>query len=200
MKDGFYERQEAKCITSAAQKGDRLLEIGAGLGFLSCVAAKTKLFEAITVVEANPQLIGTIRRNHHLNNVQCEVLNVVLSSDSFADQATVPFYVREDFWASSLSPRPPGYTRVDQVPLHSFQALLDTFRPSFIACDIEGGESTLFRGLNLTGVTKILVELHQKVIGRRGMKRVFDTLSQKGFHYDQWHSSGSVVLFSHVTR
>lgn len=123
-----------------------------------------------------------------------------LFDKAFADEAKVPFYVREDFWASSLSPRPPGYTRVDQVPLHSFQALLDTFRPSFIACDIEGGESTLFRGLNLTGVTKILVELHQKVIGRRGMKRVFDTLSQKGFHYDQWHSSGSVVLFSHVTR
>ena len=32
------------------------------------------------------------------------------------------------------------------------------------------------------------------------MKYVFDTLSNKGFHYDHWYLSGSVVLFSHVER
>jgi len=200
MKLGFYEAQEAQCIKTAAQKGDRLLEIGAGLGFLSCIAAQTQLFEAITVVEANPQLIGTIKRNHQINNAECDVLNVVLSPEPIQAEATAPFYVRADFWASSLSPRPPHYTRIDHVPIYSFQALLDSFRPSFIACDIEGGEYNIFKGVRLTGVKKILVELHQKVIGRKGMKYVFDTLSNKGFHYDQWHSSGSVVLFSHVER
>ena len=74
MKLGFYEAQEAKCIKTAAQKGDRLLQIGAGLGFLSCIAAQTQLFEAITVVEASPQLIGTIKRNHQINNAECDVL------------------------------------------------------------------------------------------------------------------------------
>lgn len=200
MKLGFYEAQEAKCIKTAAQQGDRLLEIGAGIGFLSCIAAKTQLFEAITVVEANPQLIGTIRRNHQINNAECDILNVVLSQVEVQNEKRAPFYVRADFWASSLSPLPPNFTRIDHVPLHSFQALLDSFRPTFIACDIEGGEYDIFQGVTLAGVKKILVELHQKVIGRKGMKRVFDTLSAKGFHYDQWHSSGSVVLFSHVER
>jgi FkbM family methyltransferase len=200
MKLGFYEAQEAKCIKTAAQKGDRLLEIGAGVGFLSCIAAQTQLFEAITVVEANPQLIGTIKRNHQINNAQCEVLNVVLSPEPVQPESTAPFYVRADFWASSLSSRPPNFSRIDHVPLYSFQALLDNFRPTFIACDIEGGEYDIFQGVTLAGVKKVLVELHQKVIGRKGMKRVFDTLSEKGFHYDQWHSSGSVVLFSHIER
>jgi hypothetical protein len=32
------------------------------------------------------------------------------------------------------------------------------------------------------------------------MKAVFDALSARDFHYDQWHSSHSVVMFSHVDR
>lgn len=197
---GLYEQQEAKSIMTAAQQGDRLLEIGAGLGYLSCVAAKTGLFEAITVVEANPQLINSIKLNHSLNNADCDVLNVVLTPEVVPVGSTIPFYIRGDFWASSLSPTPLNYIRTEQVQLHSFQSLIDASRPTFIACDIEGGENSLFEGINLTGVKKILLELHQRVIGRKGMKRVFETLSRNGFHYDQWHSSGSVVLFSHVSR
>lgn len=79
---------------NTAQKGDRLLQIGAGLGFLSFIAAQTQLFEAITVVEANPQPIGTIKRNHQINNAECDVLNVVLSPEPVQAEATALFYVR----------------------------------------------------------------------------------------------------------
>ena len=57
---GLYERQEAKCILQAGRQGDRLLEIGAGIGYISCLAALSGNFEAITVVEANPELIPLI--------------------------------------------------------------------------------------------------------------------------------------------
>ena len=52
----------------------------------------------------------------------------------------------------------------------------------------------------LTGIKKIMVELHQPTIQRRGVKKVFDLLSAQSFHYDVWHSSRSVVTFSHVER
>jgi len=39
-----------------------------------------------------------------------------------------------------------------------------------------------------------------KRIGRRGVKRVFDLLSAQDFHYDVWHSTRSIVTFSHVDR
>lgn len=69
-----------------------------------------------------------------------------------------------------------------------------------LVVDIEGGELELFRSIPLTGIKKIFIEFHQKVIGRLGMKEIFDFLSSKDFHYGQYHSSGSVVLFSHVLR
>jgi len=49
-------------------------------------------------------------------------------------------------------------------------------------------------------VKKVYMEIHQKVLGRRGVKRLFDAMSARMFHYDQNHSAGSVILFSHVDR
>jgi hypothetical protein len=66
--------------------------------------------------------------------------------------------------------------------------------------DIEGGEAALFEDVPLTGITKIYIEVHQQLLGRVGMKRLFDAFSKRDFHYDQWHSSHGVVLFSHVLR
>lgn len=66
--------------------------------------------------------------------------------------------------------------------------------------DIEGGEDGLFDDVDLTGVRKIMLEIHQPTIGRRGVKRLFDQLSAQNFHYDMWHSCHSIVTFSHVDR
>ncbi|MFZ1964050.1 MAG: hypothetical protein WAU78_11410 [Roseiarcus sp.] len=62
--------------------------------------------------------------------------------------------------------------------------------------DIEGAEETIFDNIDLSGVNKIMMELHPKVIGRGGVKKVFDTLSAKDFIYDPWHSARTVVTFS----
>jgi hypothetical protein len=67
-----------------------------------------------------------------------------------------------------------------------------------LVVDIEGGELDLFERVNLRGVNKIMIEVHQQVIGRRGMLRLFNALAAQGFHYDQWHSSRNVVTFTHV--
>ena len=63
-----------------------------------------------------------------------------------------------------------------------------------------GGIENRKKYVALTGIKKIFVELHQNVIGRVSMKNVFDFMSSRDFHYDQHHSHGGVVLFSHVLR
>jgi hypothetical protein len=45
----------------------------------------------------------------------------------------------------------------------------------------KGGEDGLFEGIDLTGVRKIMLEVHQPTIGRRGVKRLFDQLSAQNF-------------------
>lgn len=199
LKNGYYEKQEAVEMDRIIVPGERILEVGGGIGFISTICAQNKNVEALRVYEANPKLIPFIKTVHEMNGVDgVELINGVLSNDVSAP--TAKFYVRSSFWASSLSPKPFGYVEEVDVAVQSFSQAVESFRPTLIVCDIEGGELDLFENANLNGVKKVYMEIHQRVLGRRGIKRIFDTMSGRGFHYDQHHSGGSVVLFSHVDR
>ncbi len=198
IESGKYEGTEAREIARIVQPGERIVELGAGIGFIALTALRTGKVAQIASFEANPRLIPIIERNAALNGLSFDVVNAVV--DAREDGGTVPFYVRRDFWASSLAPGPWGYEAEVAVPRMSFAAMRERYRPSMLIVDIEGAEEALFRDIALTGIKKVYMELHQNVIGRVGMKNVFDFMSSRDFHYDQHHSRGSVVLFSHVLR
>ncbi|QFT01066.1 hypothetical protein FIV06_26795 [Labrenzia sp. THAF191b] len=196
---GRYEGNEANEVEKLIKNGDRILELGAGLGFISTIAARHPLVESVLSFEADPRLIGYIKKVHELNNVEkAEIRNAVLTVDPSLDE--LPFFVREHFWGSSLSENQGEYIEKHQVKAISINKIVEEFRPTFIVCDIEGGELDLLPNMNLFGVTRVLVEIHSRVIGRKGVKQLFDAMSSKNFHYDQFHSSKSVVLFSHIDR
>ncbi len=198
IEDGSYEQGEAAQIGAIIQEGERVLEIGVGIGFLSTLILKNPLVSAYLGVEANPALLPWIRKVFALNGVEGELLNCIL--DHHEGEGETDFYLREDFWASSLEKEPWGYESVARVPTRNFNDLLREFRPTLVVCDIEGGEGALFDSADLAGVKKIYLEIHQQVLGREGVRRLFMGMAEKGFHYDQWHSAWQVVLFSHVER
>lgn len=193
VRAGAYEAHEAAELDGLIQPGEVILEIGAGCGFISAYCAKSPLVASVHCVEANPKLIDVIRLTHRLNNVSVTVHHEMLGrADAEAD-----FFVHEDFWASGTHE---FLGKPVRVPVTSFQRRLAEVRPTMLIVDIEGGEEALFEEVDLAGVKKIMLELHQPTIGRRGIKRVFDLLSAQSFHYETWHSSRSVVTFSHVDR
>jgi hypothetical protein len=153
---------------------------------------------SVEVFEANPKLRPMIDAVHSMNGVRNVVVNTgVLINNPIS--ATVPFYLHQDFWASSLRPGAGDYDKIE-VPVFSFNLAIERIRPTLIICDIEGGEVDLFEHANLCGVQKVLIEIHQNVVGRMNIKRLFDMFSARNFHYDQHHSNKSVILFSHVSR
>jgi FkbM family methyltransferase len=198
IRSGKYEGAEAREIPRIIQPGERIVELGTGIGFIALTALRTGKVDRLASYEANPRLIPLIEKNARLNATSFEVHNAVV--DPKEDGGTVPFYVRRDFWASSMLPEPFGYQEEIGVPRVAFATVRERYRPTMLIVDIEGAEEQLFRDVALTGIKKIYMELHQKVIGRVGMKNVFDFMSSRDFHYDQHHSRGSVVLFSHVLR
>lgn len=199
LKAGRYESKEATEVKKLLKEGDRVLELGGGLGFISTICAQSGKCASITSFEADPRLCEYIAETHRKNGVcSVEVRHAVVSVDPHAKPAT--FYIRKNFWGSSLFCGGGDVVGQVQVPVASFNAVIEELQPTFIICDIEGGELEVFLHANLSGVTRVLMEIHSRVLGRRGIKRLFDVMSARDFHYDEFHSHGSVVLFSHVDR
>jgi FkbM family methyltransferase len=193
VRNGTYEVSEAGELDALIQPDEVILEIGAGCGFISSYCAKNPHTKAVYCVEANPALIEVIRLTHEVNQVHVTVYHEVLAKEA----GETDFYIHKDFWASGTHSFLGEPVKVKTTP---FQQRLAEIQPSMLVVDIEGGEASLFEDVDLTGVKKIMLEVHQPTIGRRGMKRLFDCLSEQGFHYDMWHSCRSIVTFSHVDR
>lgn len=192
-----YEAAEARGLRRILRPGDTVLEIGAGMGFVTALMLKNAAVGRVVSFEANPLLIPVIQRtlsDNGLGNHRFELHNAVLGTE---DAGTVDFHIHRDFWASSLR-RTDGTVQTRQVPRMSFNATVKAVRPSVIVCDIEGGEKVLFADADLAGVRGVYLELHQRVLGPAGMRDLFQAFHDRGFHYDQNHSAGAVVLFSRI--
>jgi FkbM family methyltransferase len=196
-----YETTEAKQLQRLIQANEVVLEIGAGIGFISALITKNPLTRRVVSYEANPALIDgistTVRRNTGDDAAKWEIRNAVLMTGDIPE--AMDFYVHQDFWASSLTPIPDA-KEVARVAVQNFNAVLAEIRPTLIVCDIEGGEMDLFKNADLSGVKKVYMEIHQRKVGRNAIRELFGYFHARDFHYDQAHSAGAVVLFSHVDR
>lgn len=192
--EGRFEAREARRIGEIVEPGDRVLEIGAGIGFISTLLSRERRVASVLAVEANPRLMDYMTRLHQRNRVRkVRRLNVVLSNAEAPGTAT--FYVRRDFWMGSLLPGPNPYVDAVDVPTRNLSALLREEAISLIVADVEGAETFLFDGTDLSGVDRVFLEVHDHLTGLAGVGDVFRTLAGHGFVYDPRHSEGSVVLF-----
>ncbi len=193
---GRFETEEAAQIPAIVRPGDRVLEIGAGIGFISTLLSRQPRVSRVVAVEANPHLIGYMSDLHALNGVRkVRRLNAVLTN---AGGGTATFYLRRDFWMGSLSAGPNPYVATVEVPTLSLDGLLREEAIDLIVCDIEGAEAGLFEGADLSGVDRLWIETHDHVTGLSGVRRLFETMAGHGFVYDPRHSIGSVVLFQRL--
>jgi FkbM family methyltransferase len=190
---GRFEAEEASQIPLIVRPGDRVLEIGAGIGFISTLLSRQRRVARVIAVEANPHLMAYMTRLHALNRVRkVRRLNAVLTNER---RASATFYLRRDFWMGSLAAGPNPYVGTVEVPTMNLDALLRDEAIDLIVCDVEGAETVLFQGADLSGVDRIFLEMHDHVTGLSGVRGLFATLAGHGFVYDPRHSLGSVVLF-----
>lgn len=176
---GKYEYPESKTLKEKIKPDDRVLELGGGLGLISAIASKIITHGEVVCVEANPGMMDYIARVHALNAVQAKVINAVVSKPNSAQQ--LPFYLRENFWASSLSPVPDDYIERVNVPAMSIDQLVQQYRPTVIIIDIEGGEINLIQGNWHEHVRVIIMEVHPEVLGEKSVDEIVDFFVKAGF-------------------
>ena len=192
---GNYEAKEAELVSKYIAPDDVVMEIGAGIGFLSALCAKAVGSEHVFAYEANPQLMPVIKQVHALNQVAPSVSNVLLGEG----EGERDFWLEKDYWASSLIQGSKDATaiRVRQIDLN--QEIRRT-RPSFLIVDIEGGEYELLRHAHLDPIRKIVIEVHPHVLGHHRISEMLGWLIAAGFALDFGSTRKNVLyLFKEAT-
>jgi FkbM family methyltransferase len=174
---GRYELSEAETAKALLRSDDRVLELGGGVGLISAISAK--IAAHVVTVEANPLLVKFIERVHKLNGVAANCLNAIVSGGDGPRKAK--FYLRKDFWVSSMSPEPPDFKESVELDVIDIDQLVKTHRPSVVIVDIEGGEMNLIAKDWTKGVRLVMMEVHPKQTGLDGVQKLVDFFINCGF-------------------
>lgn len=180
LSTGRYENHEADALLLHLRPGDRMLDLGAGLGFICALAAGVLGDAAVAGVEAGPETVKLARRNLAANGFPG--VKVLKGAVVGSGAGEVEFGLRPAFWASALR-GPQGWPEnaaVIRVPARPIGRLLARFAPTVICCDIEGGELEVLTR-PLPGVRLVVVETHPKVYGPEGVQRITEALTGQGF-------------------
>jgi FkbM family methyltransferase len=200
IESGRYEAAELAMACGYVRKEDRVLELGAGVGFISAGVVSRIAPAAYVAVEADARLIPHIRRTHALNGCSgATVLNAAFVSDpDVLAQGEVAFTLHREFWRSGIGQTQPGITETVRVKAVDASRFLQDHAITVLIADIEGAELELLRHLDPGPLERIVLELHPQRFGLEGVHEVFGVLGRLGFAYDPGLSEGPVVCFQKI--
>jgi FkbM family methyltransferase len=174
-----YEDKEIEIVARRLASDDVVMEVGAGIGFLSAYCAKRIGSERVFAYEANPAMMEVIAATYRANGVTPEVHNALLANG----EGSREFHVEPEFWASSTVKGSASANTI-RVPQRDLNAELARVRPTFLIVDIEGGEIEFFETADLAGVRKICVETHPGIHANEALSGMLGRLIQQGFALD----------------
>ena len=199
LKSGGYEKDEANAATRRLRRGHRVLEIGAGLGYVTSICARKAGPENVLSVEANPKMLPVARANLDRNG--CEKVELIHAAVTgpVKDGASAPFYAGSAFWGGSLYRRDGWDTQGQDVPLVSINALLKAHRPHFVMMDVEGAEENMFSRKWPSYVQFLVMEIHpDRYDDDNVVPGMIRCMARSGMTYDHRTSSGKVLGFRRV--
>ena len=172
-----YEREERELITRWIRPEDRVIELGACLGIVSCVTNKLLADKSRhVVVEANPFCIPTLYRNKEINQSGFLIEHCAVGS-----QPEVTFYLHPVYIVGGSSQHPTN--RPVRLPAKSLRQL-ERERGPFTALiiDVEGSEREVFAESKdlLQQYRLVIAELHEFAIGAEGVERCRQILRECG--------------------
>jgi FkbM family methyltransferase len=186
-----YEYPERRLLRKFLNKNDIVLELGTGVGLISTICSKMVGSEKVFTFEANPLLKSTILETFSLNEVTPKLIMSAVGPNS----GEKTFYIHNDFWGSSFA----NLTR-HSIKIHvtSFNDIIHTIKPTFLIIDIEGAEYELFQDADLSSVKKIIIELHEWMIGIEKTNIVKNIILHNNFK--QIEQAGCNVYYERISN
>lgn len=195
---GTYEAQEARAAGMRLRAGQRVLELGAGIGYVTAICARAAGAGNVTCVEANPAMLPVIRANLDRNGYcDATVLHAAVTGRD-SREGSVAFDGGNSFWAGRVAEGAHAPARLVDVPVLGLDALLDRVRPHAVIMDIEGAEQHLFAAPWPAHVRSVMLELHPGRYADTVIQHIVDCMSGSGLTYDPGPSCGRILCFRRV--
>ncbi len=196
--NNFYEEPEIRGLRSVIRPGDRVLELGSGLGVVTALAARaTTPSGRVLSFEANPGMIPdtlAFLSNHGIGNV--ELRNAVLVPDA-AEGEMREFHLASSFSVSSLVGGTGRRSRETiLVAAEDLNKTVVNYTPDVLLCDIEGGELGLILALDASKLRAVVIELHPDRLSEDQLAQIRFALSVHGLLPIGPAPGGTVEVFT----
>jgi FkbM family methyltransferase len=188
---GDYEEHDMQLIRRYVKPGDRVLELGGGVGLTGSLLGKAS-GNPVSVCEPNAALHPYIERTFAANGVALNLFKAAVTAEHVQTNY-VTFNVCKDYWWSSLVET--ANTNPVVVQAQRLSVLIAETQADTLLVDIEGYEVDLFSDIEaLSSIKTVLVELHTPSIGTEASSNIITTLVQAGFILQDF--GGHTFVFS----
>lgn len=190
--DGRYCRTQIACLGKALRASDRVLDIGAGLGVTTAVAAARA--RCVVAIEADRRVLPLTRRL--LDASGANEVELLHGLPAVGRKGRGPVFLRADFRRSSRSPGGGTWKVMDLAPFLPLNAIIADARISVIVCDIPFGAAMLLTAADLSGIDRILLTRQPDTVTARELD---ESLAVRGFFPDPQLSEGRVTLYRRLS-
>ena len=191
LRANTYAAQQTRAALKVTYAGDRVLELGGGIGLVSAVLAKRRDLKHIHIYEPNAPMADYIRDTHALNTIDNATVHTAILGKR---KGTAPFEVRGGLFGASPK-EADGPTSTETVDVQNVKTQVKAIRPDVLICDIDGAEAALIPLMDLNKVRAAVVTLNPQTTGPEGVTAVFQAFMTAGLSYFPKLSSQKVVTF-----
>lgn len=188
---GLHEMEERQLIKRWLPRDLPAIELGGGLGVVSCLTNKLLRHSAQhVVVEANPWMVPVLLRNRDLNGCKFKIVNKAIAYD----RETVVLPIDAEFVGSNLA----GVGAAAETALVDASTvgdLVNGWQSFSLISDIEGSEEQIIlREIPELGerVRFAMLELHPYVYGQDRADHLMVEMERSGFHLLERLGEGDV--------
>ncbi|MGI9355888.1 MAG: FkbM family methyltransferase, partial [Rhizobiaceae bacterium] len=156
--------------------GDRVLEIGGGVGLISLLCAKTCGAENLSIFEPNPAAVAAIKGNFALNGMKPHITEAAMA----LEDGTTGFFMNDNIFSSSLIDRK-NEAKPVAVATRDIRSVIAQEEPTVLVMDIEGAEIDVLPLAAAPSIRAMIVELHPHIVGHQAINDLVETMASKGY-------------------
>jgi len=182
-----YAMSERALLRHALEDGDKVLEVGTGIGVIAALCARRLGCDRVVAYDAHPAMWRAARETFELNGLSPRLEHCALGRV----QGRRILYAGETLGDAGPGRRP----RRLMVPGRTLAEAVRTHRPTLLIIDVEGGECELMKDCVTLGVPKILIAFYPHLLGSAAVARARLTFAQAGYEAAAASADGNRVYY-----